>query len=181
MNSRDPRSETSISDSAVFRTARLSVRRWRPTDEPDLLSLYSIERVVRWVDDGQALSPAEASRWMDVTFSNYQKRGYGMFVVEEYSGAKTIGFGGLVHPGGQSEAEVKYAFLPNVWGHGFATEFLQGLLRWAKSAGRLSHVIATVAPKNLASQRVLLKSGFRHSDGRIESDGSRTEVFEVHL
>jgi len=136
---------------------------------------------VRWIDDGQALSASEAARWMQVTFSNYGKRGYGMFAIEEARSAKLIGFGGLVHPGGQVDAEVKYAFLPEVWGRGLATEFVQGLIDWAKSAHGLPRVIATVAPENLASQRVLLKSGFRQSEARIESDGSRTEVFEVHL
>lgn len=166
---------------AVFRTTRLSVRRWRPADEPALLALYSIDKVVRWVDDGQALSPSEAARWLEVTFANYQKHGYGMFAIEQECDAKTIGFGGLVHPNGQIEAEVKYAFFPEVWGHGFAPEFVQGLLAWASSAHGLTHATATVAPENLASQRVLIKSGFQQSDARIESDGSRTEVFEVRL
>ncbi len=166
---------------AVFRTERLFVRRWQPADEPDLLALYSIDKVVRWVDDGEALSASEAARWMEVTYSNYEKRGYGMFAIEDGKTAKTIGFGGLVHPGNQDDAEVKYAFLPEVWGHGIATEFVQGLAKWAMSAHQLNHMIATVAPGNLASQRVLAKSGFRHTEARIERDGSRTEVFVLHL
>mgnify|MGYP001797251424 CR=1 FL=1 len=170
-----------LGEGAVFRTPRLLVRRWQVADEPDLLALYSIDRVVRWIDDGQALSPTDAARWMDVTFSNYQKRGYGMFAIAEGRGAKTIGFGGLVHPNGQSDAEIKYAFRPEVWGRGFATEFVQGLLKWARSAHGLTHAIATVAPENLASQRVLLKSGFQQSEARIENDGSRTEIFTAHF
>lgn len=93
------------------------------------MALYSIDKVVRWVDDGEALSASEAARWMEVTFSNYEKRGYGMFAIEDGKTAKTIGFGGLVHPGNQDDAEVKYAFLPEAWGHGFATEFVQGLAK----------------------------------------------------
>ncbi|MEL6643251.1 MAG: GNAT family N-acetyltransferase [Pseudomonadota bacterium] len=165
----------------MFRTTRLSVRRWQSADKPDLLALYSIDRVVRWIDDGEALSPSEAARWMDVTFSNYQKRAYGMFAVEDARSGKTVGFGGLVHPNGQIDAEVKYAFFREVWGRGFATEFVHGLIKWARSAHRLTRAIATVAPENLASQRVLVKSGFRQSEARMESGGSRTEVFEVSL
>ncbi len=181
MTSTDPHSGLPSGDTDVFRTARLFVRRWRSADEPELLALYSINKVVRWIDDGQSLSASEAARWMEVTFSNYQKRGYGMFAIEESNSAKTIGFGGLVHPDSQVEAEIKYAFSPEVWGHGFATEFVQGLVKWANCAHGLTHVIATVAPENLASQRVLVKSGFRQSEARTESDGSCTEVFEVRL
>jgi RimJ/RimL family protein N-acetyltransferase len=181
MSAKDQYSGLSAGDNEVFSTARLVVRRWRSTDEPDLLALYSIKEVVRWIDDGQALSVSEAARWMEVTHSNYQNRGYGMFAIEEAQRAKTIGFGGLVHPGNQEEAEVKYAFLPDIWGRGIATEFVRELLKWAQSAHRLTHAIATVAPENLASQRVLIKSGFSRSKARMENDGSSTEVFEVRL
>ena len=179
MSSVDQHSDLPEGDIEVFRTERLCVRRWRSDDEPELLALYSIDKVVRWVDDGQPLSPSEAARWMDVTFSNYQKQGYGMFAVEENRGAKIVGFGGLVHPSGQIDAEVKYAFFPEVWGHGFATEFVRGLLKWAQFTHGLTRTIATVAPENLASQHVLVKSGFLQSETRMESDGSRTEVFEA--
>jgi len=181
MSALDQHSGLPAGHNEVFRTDRLVVRRWRSADEPDLLALYSLKEVVRWIDDGQALSVSEAARWMEVTHSNYQKRGYGMFAIEEGQRANAIGFGGLVHPGNQEEAEVKYAFFPEIWGRGIATEFVQGLLKWAESAHSLDHAIATVAPENLASQRVLIKSGFLWSGARTESDGSHTEVFEVRL
>ena len=66
---------------------------------------------------------------MEVTFSNYEKRGYGMFAIEDGKTSNTVGFGGLVHPGNQNQADVKYAFLPEVWGRGIATEFVQGLTK----------------------------------------------------
>ena len=181
MTSRDQVPAAPLGGIEVFRTDRLFVRKWRPADEPDLLTLYGTDIVVRWVDDGQALSAVEAARWMEVTFSNYERRGYGMFAIEDSRTSKTIGFGGLVHPGNQDLAEVKYAFFPEVWGRGIATEFVLGLKKWAMSAHGLTHMIATVAPENVASQRVLVKSGFRKIEARMESEGRRTEVFEVHL
>lgn len=116
---------------------------------------------------------------MKVTRSNYQKRGYGMFAIEEFHGLRTIGFGGLVHPQDQMDAEVKYAFLPEVWGQGFATEFVHGLVEHARIVYELTRIIATVATGNLASKRVLIKTGFHLSGSRTENDGSRTELFEL--
>ena len=49
-------------DIEVFRTKRLFVRKWRPADERNLLTLYSIDKVIRWVDDGEPLSASEAAR-----------------------------------------------------------------------------------------------------------------------
>lgn len=165
----------------VFRTDRLVVRRWREADEHDILALYSMKSVVRWIDDGQSLSASDAARWIRVTRDNYQKRGYGMFAIERLDRSKTIGFGGLVHPGNQSTAEVKYALLPDVWGKGYATEFVRGLLRYGNCAQRLARIVATVAEQNAASKRVLIKSGFHQSGTRTENDGSRTEIYEVRF
>ena len=53
-----------VTQEEVFRTDRLFVRKWRGTDEPAVLALYSDPKVIRWVDDGQALSPSDARRWM---------------------------------------------------------------------------------------------------------------------
>ena len=65
------RNQHSGSVNEVFHTDRLVVRKWRSADEPDLFALYNIKEVVRWIDDGQALSASEAARWMEVTHSNY--------------------------------------------------------------------------------------------------------------
>ena len=88
------------------------------------------------------------------------------------------GFGGIVHPGGQPEAEVKYAWRREHWGQGLATEALSGLVRYAADAHGLDHLIATTKPENLASHRVLAKAGFTRGVLRDNDDGSQTQVFE---
>ncbi len=173
--------ETDARDGDVFRTDRLVVRHWRTSDVSDLLKVYGMKDVIRWVDDGQPLSAEEAAQWINITLSNYETRGYGMFVIEDPALRKTIGFGGLVHPGGQQEPEVKYAFIPEVWGQGLATEFVRGLLDYGKSAHGLTHVISTVSEGNLASKRVLSKTGLHRSAVRREEDGSQTEIYELRL
>jgi RimJ/RimL family protein N-acetyltransferase len=42
----------------------------------------------------------------------------------------------------------------------------------------LTRMIATTAPENVASHRVLLKSGFVRGELRDTGDGSFTQVFE---
>ena len=91
---------------------------------------------------------------------HYRKLGYGMFTVEARGTGAVVGFCGLVHPGGQPDVEVKYAFLRSYWGQGLATE----------------HVIATVAPDNTASHRVLAKARMTQRSPRHNPDGSITHV-----
>lgn len=161
-----------------FRTERLRVRRWRDADLPALLAVYGDAEAMRWVGDGRAITHEECVQWLDVTRSNYAKRGYGMFAVEERSSTEVIGFCGIVHPGGQPEPEVKYAFLRSQWGRGFATEAVSGLIAYGARTHNLAFIIATTAPSNHASHRVLLKAGMLRAGLRDNGDGTRTQLFE---
>lgn len=162
----------------VFETERLRVRRWRASDHADLMAVYGDADAMRWVGDGQPITEDECRRWLEVTRANYERRGYGMFAVERKSGPGVIGFCGIVHPGGQEVAEVKYAYLRRVWGKGIASEALVGLIAYGVREHGIARMIATTAPENAASQRVLLKAGMRRGELRSHDDGGRTQVFE---
>lgn len=164
--------------SLVFQSRRLLCRRWVPHDFESLLAVYSDPQAMRWVGDGQPISRGECEEWFKVTESNYAKRGYGMFALVERDSGTVVGFAGLVHPGGQSEPEIKYAFLRTHWGIGLATEAVGELLAYGAAAHGLRRIIATVAPENLASQRVLTKCGMALARHRTNDDGSTTLVFE---
>ena len=155
----------------VFATSRLQCRRWRPTDLQRLVEVYADPVAARWVDDGAPITREEAESWLDVTNRNYATRGYGMFALER--GGEVIGFLGLVHPNQQEAVEVKYSFLRSCWGQGYASEAVAGALKYAEAVHGIEHIVATVAPENLASQRVLLKCGFKHAHRQDDT----TEVF----
>ena len=164
-------------DNALFSTSRFYCRRWLPSDVDSIYAVYSDEEGARWVDDGTPIVFSECERWMDITLANYAKRGYGMFALVERASGKTIGFCGLVHPGGQVLAEIKYAFLRECWGQGYASEVVPAMLSYGLTEHKLTRVIATVDSENLASQRVLLKSGMTLA--RIETeDNDKTHVYE---
>ena len=164
--------------SIVFQSERLLCRRWIPADFEPLLAVYSDPQAMRWVGDGQPITRSECKEWFIVTESNYAKRGYGMFALVERESGNVVGFAGLVHPGGQVEPEAKYALLRTHWGIGLATEAISHLLAYGSSAHGLQRIIATVAPGNLSSQRVLAKVGMSLAQRRSNEDGSITLVFE---
>jgi RimJ/RimL family protein N-acetyltransferase len=116
-------------------------------------------------------------RWIAVTKRNYATRGYGMSALVLKQSGSVVGFCGIVHPGGQPEAEIKYAVLPIHWGQGLATEAVRGMLAYAAERLDLRRVIATTAPENEASQRVLLKVGMSHLETTRDEDGSCTKTF----
>lgn len=156
----------------IFESKRLICRRMILEDRDALFAVYSDSVAMRWVGDGQPLTELQCDEWYKVTQANYVKRGYGMFVLQDRSSSQVIGFCGLVHPGGQPEAEVKYALLRPHWDQGLASEAVPALLAYGASEHGLPRIIATVAPENLASQRVLEKAGMALFQRREHPEGA---------
>jgi RimJ/RimL family protein N-acetyltransferase len=161
----------------VFESPRLRCRRWTRDDLDALTKVYGDRDAMRWVGDGEPLTREDCERWLGVTARNYAQRGYGMFALEDRASGRVVGFVGLVHPGGQAQAEVKYALAREHWGRGLATEAVRALLDRARVRFGVAEVVATVAPDNRASQRVLAKAGMRLREVRANDDGSRTLLY----
>jgi RimJ/RimL family protein N-acetyltransferase len=161
----------------VFATERLSIRRLDAGDVAALHAVYGDADAMRWVGDGQPLALERCREWVRVTERNYAAHGYGMFTVRARDSDDVVGFCGLVHPGGQADAEIKYALNRAHWGKGYATEVATGMLRYGASVHGLARIIATAAPENLASHRVLAKAGMVAAEPRQGDDGAVTLVF----
>ncbi len=54
---------------------------------------------------------------------------------------------------------IGYMLAENVWGKGYATELLRGLVGWCRTM-EISSIIGGVERDNIASQRVMEKNGF---------------------
>jgi RimJ/RimL family protein N-acetyltransferase len=166
---------------AVFETERFVVRRLRDSDLSHLVAVYGDADAMKWVGNGLPITEEECRDWLVVTRRNYERRGYGMFAVEPRSESGVIGFCGIVHPGDQKDAEVKYAYLRRFWGQGIATEVLQGLIGYGVHALGLSRLIATIAPENAASHAVLVKTGWSRGDLLADESGVFAQVFEYNV
>ena len=163
---------------SLFQTTRLRCRRWTIEDFDSVFAIYSDPIAMRWVGEGKPITREACEKWFEVTETNYQNRGYGMFALEDQATGLVVGCCGLIHPGGQPEVEIKYAFLRAHWGKGLASEVVPALLRYGHLRHGLSRVIATVDPENLISQKTLIKAGARVAQHRVEDDGTTTLVFE---
>jgi [ribosomal protein S5]-alanine N-acetyltransferase len=161
----------------LFETERLRVRQMGTDDVDALHAVYGDADAMHWVGDGQPLPRESCEKWIGVTHSNYAKHGYGMSALVLKLTGQVVGFCGVVHPGNQIEPEIKYAFLRAYWGQGLATETVRGMIGYASRAFGLTRIIATTAPENAASHRVLMKAGMRPDDDRHDDDGSVDKVF----
>ncbi|WP_374675345.1 GNAT family N-acetyltransferase [Ideonella sp.] len=162
----------------VFETHRLRARRLVAADAEAMHRVYGDADAMRWVGDGEPLDRPACEHWVQVTHRNYATRGYGMFTLTDRHGGAVLGFCGLVHPGGQVEAELKYALAREAWGQGLATEAAAAMLCTGHRLFGLAHIIATVAPAHVASQRVLLKAGMRFGAFRPGEGSDAAQCFD---
>ncbi|MFF8979637.1 GNAT family N-acetyltransferase [Streptomyces cellulosae] len=151
-------------------TDRLRLRPFTDADAAPLYSLHSDPHVLRYWDSPPWTDPARAQRFL-ATCRRIEEEGTGArLAVERGSDGAFIGWCGLVdwNPDFRS-AVVCYVFGREVWGHGYATETVHGLLRWGFNTLDLNRVRADVDTRNGASARVLEKLGFVR-EGTLRED-----------
>ena len=100
---------------------------------------------------------------------------YAMWMIEKTDGTHIgdLCFKGIeagLHP------EIGYGILEEYQGQGFATEAVKLALKWAFLHPEIKAVEAEADPDNAASQRVLMKCGFR-PNGKIGEEGPRYIVY----
>jgi RimJ/RimL family protein N-acetyltransferase len=80
----------------------------------------------------------------------------------------------------QDVAEVFYAFFPDCWGKGFATEVLSKLIDYLAQIHTVKEIHAFITPQNVASIKVVEKFGFL-SRGMTTKDGFSDQVLDYVL
>jgi GNAT superfamily N-acetyltransferase len=71
----------------------------------------------------------------------------------------TIGFHGP--PDARQQVTIGYGLVPHSWGNGYATEAVHALIEYCRAHPDVRSIAADTDHDNVASQRVLAKSGFR--------------------
>ncbi len=77
-----------------------------------------------------------------------------------------------------AEIEVGYFLKRSAWGRGYATEVCRRMLQFAFKDISLDEVIASVGDNNVASKKVLQKSGLR-GRGRAQSWGKDSPIYRI--
>jgi RimJ/RimL family protein N-acetyltransferase len=100
---------------------------------------------------------------------NYNKKNpdFGLFVAFEKESNECIGWAILIHAelNESKQMEIGYRLFSKFWAKGLATELSKRMLEYAKEQG-LKKVCGVTRPDNLASRKVLEKSGLNFIDER---------------
>ena len=148
----------------ILETDRLLLREFVEDDAESFFKLNTYPEVVRFVPDKPLLNVEQARQTLiDHPIADYRRYGFGRGACILKSTGEQIGFAGLKYLDELGEVDVAYRLLPAHWGQGLATEVALASVRYGFTALGLKRIIGLVMPKNIASVRVLEKTGLRYS------------------
>lgn len=145
---------------AGITTRRLELRRFVKEDAGPLHAFMSQASAMRHTYVAPSFEHCLAR--LDAYEAMRPVLGFAPWVVRTAGGGEPIGWGGLSIDPDEPDwgLELSYAFAPNAWGRGYATELAQFALAHAFGVLKAPEVHAFARPENAASIRVLHKSGF---------------------
>ncbi len=88
-----------------------------------------------------------------------ERQWYAVWFIEDKGGNRLgdLCFKGLSSDG---NVEIGYGILPEYWGNGYMTEAVKAVSEWAFLQTGVNCITAETEEDNIASQKVLIKSGF---------------------
>lgn len=165
-------------------TARLSFRRWRESDAPVLLDMYSRREVYRFL--GSVPRPVHDLDEALARIEGFTARTHGLagiWAVVRAEDDAVIGSVLLVPlprtDGQPSDVhEIGWHLHPDAWGSGYATEAAGSVIARARTGG-LAEVRAVVYPDNSASHAVCRRLGMTQLG--LTAEWYNVEVVEYRL
>lgn len=132
----------------------------------------------------EALSPVEKAQLSAVWLALFHKSSdadpwvHGFRLVHRDSDS-VVGTCSFKGPPTDGVVEIAYGVDPDQQNKGYATEAAQALVAYASGFGEVRVIRAHTLPGSKASQRVLMKSGFRHVGEVIDPDDGLVWRFEI--
>jgi RimJ/RimL family protein N-acetyltransferase len=144
-------------------TERLVLERLRPEHLDDLYALHSHPAVVPtlWARP-EPPTRRQVRDQLQAKVEHWERFGFGYWLARARRTGEMVGRGGPQHTyvGELHGIEVGWAIVPERWGQGLATELAQACVEVAFDHLDLLEIVAFTLPTNLASRRVMEKSGF---------------------
>jgi RimJ/RimL family protein N-acetyltransferase len=138
----------------TLRTARLVLAPVSGADLPDLRAIKADPRVFA-VMLGGVRNAAETADDLARDVVAWGAQGYGIWGVREAAGHRFVGITGLQVRDDHRGVGLRFAFWPDVQGHGYAREAAGAALRFGHDQGGLTRIVGVAREANFASRTVL--------------------------
>jgi RimJ/RimL family protein N-acetyltransferase len=166
-----------------FETRRLLLRRPRAADAEAIFARYASDRdVTRFLSWPRHVSIEQTREFLNLSDAEWARWPAGPYLVESREDGRLLGGTGFAFETRHRTA-TGYVFAKDVWGKGYATETVEGVVTIAGHLG-LIRLYALCYVEHVPSWRVLEKCGFRregilrrHSEFPNLKPGEPLDVF----
>jgi len=149
---------------STIQTNRLTLRPLERADAEVLLRIYQTDGVLRYFPPSISLSLEKIQRSILRLQEHWDTRRYGRWGIIPNGENQIIGWAGLQFLPELNETEVGYLLDKPYWGQGFATEAARASIEFGFENCQLDHIIALVAPDNIASRHVIEKCNLTYTE-----------------
>jgi RimJ/RimL family protein N-acetyltransferase len=162
-------------DDLRLETPRLILRPPRAEDLDGWTAMMADEPTARFI--GGVAPRAVCWRQLMTMIGSWHAKGFAMFSVIERSSGRWIGRLGPWEPEGWPGTEIGWSIVRDCWGKGYAVEGSAAATDWAFDTLGWTDMIHSIAPANVASQRVAQKLGSRNlGPGRLPPPYSEAPI-----
>lgn len=171
--------EPKAADLVLLQTTRLSFAPWDASDVSLLVAMHATPETSRFVGNNQPWTQDYAlgrlNGWLEARRSGQLTQ----FKIVARDDGRFIGRAGINRYSDDGVYQISYSIAPDEWGAGFASEIALGLSDWFFRNGLGERLQAFADKDNLASIRVLQKTGMQEIESRTVH-GTACRFFEIH-
>lgn len=162
----------------ILTTNRLRLRHAELRDAPAMLLLVNEPEFLQNIGDKQVRDLQQAEWYLqNGAIASYQQHGFGLYLVERLADGATLGLCGLVQRDYLQYPDVGYALFREFSGQGYISEAALAVVAYARDVLGLQTLCGIVAPDNLASKRILEKTGMRPAGQKLVPGSDKTVDF----
>lgn len=146
----------------ILTTARLRLRPLTHADADDIIAIFGAPEVLRFLNNPPVDTREKAIGMIDWFTANYDRQEAVQWGFTLHGDDRLIGSGGTyAWDRDDRHVDIGYHITPGYWGQGYATEAAHAIIRWCFEHLDVHRVQGDCTDGNLASERVMLKCGFK--------------------
>ena len=163
----------------IVETKRLILREITVEDAEFVLRLVNEPSFVSNIGDKGLKNLHDAERFiLEGYWTNQERSGYGMVLVELKCGRDPIGGCGLLYRKVLDVTDIGFAFLPKYWNRGFAYEAAEAILKYGHLTLGVNKIVGLTSEDNHRSINLLKKLGMDFEKSvKMSDDDSGTVLY----
>jgi len=158
----------------IFQTERLVIRKFRLSDLPSLIDMFTDEEVMRYIGPRRRMTEGETREWLSDKLHR-QEHELTRYAVALKGTDELIGVAGLQDDNGIKD--FGYYFRRSYWGKGYAQEACSAIIKHLETSLQIKDYQIFIADENTNSIRMIKKLDMQAVKG-IRKPGEKGRLYK---